>query len=100
MSKAFLLVYSDALGSREQIKQWANTSPLISMWRYDLPSCFYLVSDATADEITIEIQSCLTKNGRFIVAEISGSKCQGWLSDDSWYLINNLELKPTQSKST
>lgn len=88
MRRAYLLVYSDLLGSRETIKAWADQSPLVKTWRYDLPHCFYLISDATASELDGDLEGFLGKRGRYLITEIDENR-QGRLPADTWYLLRN-----------
>jgi len=57
-----------------------------------MPNTFYLVSDKTARELSTLIRTCRDGKGRFIITEI-GSDNGGWLTPDSWYLINNKKYK-------
>ena len=93
MKKTYMLVYSSDLGDREKAKSILNGLHMIEKWRYDLPNCFYLVSEYSAMEIAKEIRSRSNENGRFIISEIP-SNSYGWLSDGSWHLIQYQEYKP------
>lgn len=92
MKKTYILVYSNPVGDRKGVKTIVDNMRTIVTWRYDLPNCFYLVSDSTAEEIAEEFRSKSDEQGRFIVSEIP-SNSQGWLPDESWYLIQHHELK-------
>ncbi|MBL2043911.1 hypothetical protein ELE95_30020, partial [Klebsiella pneumoniae] len=48
MKKLYIFNYTEEVGTREQIKAWLGQEEKITNWRYDMPGCFYLVSDATA----------------------------------------------------
>jgi hypothetical protein len=85
MRKAYLLVYSNSLGTREKVKNVLDKTNKVIHWRYDLPNSFYLVSEFTASQISDVIRAKLG-NGRFIITEISDNK-QGWLPKASWDLI-------------
>lgn len=93
MRKAYLLVYNDAAGSREKIKKWANDSPNILTWRFDLPNCFYLISELSADEISGDLAKTVGVGGRWLVLEIVENR-QGRLPLESWYLMRNKQRKP------
>lgn len=92
MKKVYLLVYNDALGDRELIKSWANVSERVITWRYDLPHCFYLVSEATAAELSDDLKRLLDTTGRFLVTELSVNR-EGWLPADTWYFFQNKKVK-------
>ncbi|WP_421920101.1 hypothetical protein [Marinifilum sp.] len=94
MRKAYLFVYSDNLGTRDEVKNCMDNIPEVYTWRYDMPNSFYIISEYSADEIARAINSYTGKT-RFIVSEITDNK-QGWLSEDTWYLINNKTHKPKE----
>ncbi|MDD4183682.1 MAG: hypothetical protein PHT53_07710 [Candidatus Omnitrophica bacterium] len=91
MKKAYLLAFSDSLGTREEVKNCVKNFPGIT-WRYDMSNAFYIISEENANQISTRIQNYFGKNGRFIVTEISDLNKQGWLTKDSWFLINNKKL--------
>lgn len=93
MRKAYLLVYSEATGSREKLKEWANSEPMVVTWRYDLPNCFYIISEASAQELSNSLRNFTNDNGRFIFSEIHQNR-YGWLPSSSWYLLTNKTHKP------
>lgn len=86
MKKVYLLVYSNDLGTRQEVKDAIDLMPEISHWRYDLPNCFYLLSESSADEIAKLIRAKLG-NKRFLITEITSNR-QGWLPQKSWDVIN------------
>ena len=88
MKRAYILVYSDSMGSREQVKQFLDERSEISHWRYDLPNAFYIVSELSADNLYKIIQELNQERGRFLVCEV-GSNKQGWLPKKTWALLND-----------
>lgn len=93
MKKSYLLVYSGAVGDRDKVKKILNQLYMIETWRYDLPNCFYLVSEYSAKQISEELRSKFDNQGTFIVSEIS-TNSYGWLPDGAWHLIQNHAHKP------
>ncbi|MCT4588348.1 MAG: hypothetical protein N4A71_11035 [Carboxylicivirga sp.] len=92
MRKAYLLVYSDKLGSRDQMKECLNQMNEVYTWRFDIPHSFYVISEYSAEDIAkriIEIRG----RGRFVITEISENR-QGMANPDTWYLLRNKKLKP------
>ncbi len=84
------MVYSQTLGTREEVKACLNRVPSILQWRTDLPSSFYLISLAqTANELVDQIVECAGKKGRFIIAEIDATSTgvQGYLPKDTWVFL-------------
>jgi len=92
MRKAYILVYSDNLGSRAQVKECIDNISEVITWRCDMPNSFYLISENSANEIASAIHNYTGKT-KFLVTEITSNK-QGWLSKDTWYLINNKKHQP------
>lgn len=93
MRKAYLFVYSDQLGTRDEVKSILDRISHVITWRYELPNSFYLISEADAGTLSKEIRRLAENTGRFIVAETSDNK-QGWLTEESWYLLNYKQHKP------
>jgi len=86
MRKAYLFVYGD-IGTREEVKAHLDGIPEILDWRYEMPNCFYLISEESADALARKIRKSTGERGRFIVSEITQNK-QGWLPKDTWTLLN------------
>jgi len=95
MKKAYLLIYADKVGTREEIKSYLNRMPIVETWRYDMPNMFYIISTYTAKQIAEQIRELSGTNGKFIVTE-NTENSYGWLNGDSWYLLQNKTHKPKQ----
>jgi hypothetical protein len=92
MTKAYVLIYNDTVGTREEIKEWADKSPHVQTWRYDLPNCFYLISDASAQEVDEDFENYFGKKGRYLILEATANR-QGLLPMDTWYLLTHKKHK-------
>jgi len=90
--KAFLLIYSDSLGSREQVIKCLDSLSIVSLWRYDLPNSFYIISNQTAKILAEKIREHFPGTSLFIVTEIIDS--WGWLTQESWHIIQNKARMP------
>lgn len=88
--RAYLLIYSGASITREQVKNWANSDPAVITWRYDLPNSFYLISDKNAQELSDAFVKRIGE-ARFLITEVSDNR-QGYLPKDTWYLFRNKKL--------
>lgn len=86
MSAVYLLVYSDTCGSREFVKRWVNSKPLITTWRYDLPNSFYLVSDSDVNVLTAELRKHCGSKGRFLITKLEKDR-NGFLPKETWAFI-------------
>jgi len=96
MRKAYLLVYDPNTGDRDSVKGILDQMYLIDKWRYDMPNCFYIISEYSAEQIAKEIREKSDSSGRFIVSQIPANSF-GWLTAESWYLIQNKVYKPKDS---
>ncbi len=86
MRKAYLLAYSNTLGTREEVKKCVDSIREIIDWRYDLPHTFYLISEASASTLSDLITNRMGKKGIFIIVELE-SNYSGWLPKESWHLL-------------
>ena len=96
MKKAYLLVFSDTMGDHSSFKSWANSSSLVDTWRYDLPHCFYLVSEASASELDEDLKDFFGIEGHYLITEISENR-QGRLPKDTWYFFRFKRVKSKKS---
>ena len=92
--RAYLLIYSSGVGTREEVRDYIDELPEILNWRYDIPHAFYLVSESSADEITEKILTFTDGDGRFLITEVTENS-QGWLPKRTWQLLN--EKPPASS---
>lgn len=88
MRKAYLLVFSDATGGKERIRDWLNAEDLVLHWRTDLPSMFYVISEASAADLSQSLSNHIDRKGRFLFTEV-GENRQGLLPKETWYLLRN-----------
>ena len=86
MKRAYLLIYNDAMGTREEVKEFIDKHQEISNWRYDLPHMFYLISEKSAGELYEIIQELNKEKGFFLICE-AGENKEGWLPEDTWTLM-------------
>ncbi|MCH7878471.1 MAG: hypothetical protein IH914_04040 [candidate division Zixibacteria bacterium] len=93
MKKSYVFFYTDKVGSREAVKKLLDSIPEISHWRFDMPNSFYLVSEESAEVLATKILQSTNNSGRFLITEYSENS-QGWLTKQSWYLLNNKDYAP------
>ena len=53
--KTYILIYSDLLGSKQEVIDLLNSIPAINNWRTDITNSFFIKSESTADEIADSI---------------------------------------------
>jgi hypothetical protein len=95
MSKIYIFAFDLLFGTISDAKALVESMPYISAWRYDMQQCMYLVSTYDAGSLSGFIRGARPQ-GMFIIAEISSdvSKTNGWITQDSWYLIQHKVPKP------
>ena len=88
MRRVYILVYNSEFGTRDAVRSIIDAMPEIINWRYELPSSFFIVSEATADRLANRMRETTGERGRFIIAELSPGNRQGLLDPISWNFIN------------
>ena len=89
MRRSFILTYAKSLGTTEQVKEWADKSPLVITWRYEMWESIFLISEHSADKLCEDLIKTFGRNCRFIICEYEEDKgkCQGLLTPDSWHFL-------------
>ena len=82
-AKVFILVYTDTLGTREEIQKFLDSRQEILSWRAELPNCFYLISESDTPYLSGLIRGFDRGNASFLVMEMHTNR-QGWLDPESW----------------
>ena len=83
MMRALILVYGKELGTREQVKVCLDQMPEVASWRYELPNCFFILSESSPRELGNAIVERLNVQvPRFIISEVT-SDYFGWLVPDT-----------------
>jgi len=93
MRKAYLLLFSEAIGGKEKIREWLNQDDSVIHWRTDLPSMFYVISEANAADLSQSLSTFLGGKGRFLFSEVSENR-QGRLPRETWYLLRHKQRQP------
>ena len=86
MKKAYVLLYSDAVGGREALREWLRKKTRVLDWRCDLPHAFYLVSECSAATLARSLGAFLKRRVRFLIMEASENR-QGWLPAETWEML-------------
>ena len=95
MTKSYLFIYNDEVGTRDQVQKHLDKMTKIIHWRYDMPSMFYVTSEYSADQIAKEFESMAGIKGRFIFMEYN-SNSQGRLLSEAWFLLQRKYHKPKE----
>lgn len=93
--RAYLFIYNDDVGTREEIRDYLDELPEVLNWRYDMPYAFYVISRCSAQEIAEKIHE-FADDGRFLIVEVAENK-QGWLPRRTWTLLNEAALPRTSA---
>jgi hypothetical protein len=93
MRKAYLFIYDAAVGTREEVKAIINGMASVKTWRFDMPNCFYVISEKLAAELYDEFVAVNGTKGRFMFIEASTNR-QGRMLSDTWYLLTHKVHKP------
>jgi len=96
MRKAYLFLYDDDVGARQEIKGVLNNMQCVSIWRFDIPHSFYITSECSAEKIYEEFVQKNGTKGRFMFIEASTNR-QGQMLTDTWYLLTHKKRKPKDS---
>ena len=97
MRRAYLFIYNDKVGSRDEVKEAIDSIPEVVTWRSEIPNSFILVSEAKADELADRIIEHIGGDGLFLITEIPDNS-QGLLSERSWHIINERSLPPKRKQ--
>jgi hypothetical protein len=94
VKRAYLLLYNSEIGDKEYVKRWLNSNPLVQTWRTDMPNCFYVITESDAQDLSDSFRQFTGPRGRFMFIE-AGENRQGYMPPDTWYLLRNKSLKPS-----
>lgn len=91
--KSFIFVFNGNTEKRDKLVEILEQSSLIKYWRYDTSSCFYLLSNNTAKEISNDIKNLYPSIGRHIISEL-GNDYWGELTGESWHILETRTRPP------
>lgn len=95
--KSYIFVFSGGVAERDILVEILNKTPEIYTWRYDMESCFYLLSNYTARQIAESIKRQHPSIGRHVITKF-GDEYWGELTTDSWYMLEKCETPPPPNK--
>ena len=98
MKRAYLFIYDDGVGTREEITKIFNTMPAVITWRFDMPHAYYIVSENSAEELYAQFIIYNGKKGKFMFVE-TGSNRQGLMLSEAWHILNHKTHKPKDTPS-
>jgi hypothetical protein len=88
---AYILVFDDALGTRQEIQAFLNTRPEVLNWYACLSNAIFIVSNKTAKTLRQVISEFNAgKGANFIILDVNTDR-EGWLPRKAWDFIHNLK---------
>ena len=85
MKTAYLVVYNSDI-SRDTIKAWADTSPRVETWMYDMPHTMYVVSESSAADLAAELERVCAPKSRYFITPVT-EDCQGRMIRETWHFL-------------
>ncbi|MBO2566067.1 hypothetical protein [Shewanella algae] len=95
--KSYIFVFNGGSTEREKLIEVLNRVPEIYTWRYDMVSCFYLLSNSTARQIAESIKRQYPSIGRHVITKL-GDEYWGELTGESWHFLEKCEVAPESNK--
>ena len=88
MTWAYLVVFSDSLGSQQEVHELLNGMPEVTYWYRCLPHCVFFTSTLGAHAIAESFYAQFGKSPgkRFLITEVHADR-QGWLPEGAWHLF-------------
>jgi hypothetical protein len=93
MKKAYFLMHGGGYVGKSLVKSWADNSPLVITWRTEMQGAFFVISEASAEELYTDLRASVPSIRTFIFVEAHTNR-QGLLSKESWHLLRHKEPKP------
>lgn len=87
MKWAYVFVYDEKFGTREEIKNFLDSRPEVLNWYYCMSNSFFLVSNKTATTLQQLISGINKNNAYFIILDAKTDK-NGWLPRKIWEFLN------------
>ena len=92
--KSYIFVFNGGAEEREKLVEVLNNTPEVYTWRYDMISCFYLLSNSTAKQIAQSIKTRHPTIGRHVITKL-GDEYWGELTKESWHFLEKCEAPQT-----
>ena len=91
--KSYILVFTGGVTVREVIAKTLNEIPEVYTWRYDMESCFYILSENNAKDISNAIKAKYPSIGLHVITKL-GEDYWGNLTKESWHMLQKCEVMP------
>ena len=90
MTWAYLIIFNDRLGSREEVIEFLDSAPEVTYWYSCMPMCLFFTSTLTAAQMARRVRKRFGSDAgqRFLVSEVHEDR-QGWLPKKAWHLFRH-----------
>ena len=90
MTWAYLIVFSDKLGTRDDVQNFLDSLPEVIYWYSCIPMCVFFTSTLPAQSLAEKVmeQFGSSLGQRFLITEVHHDR-QGWLPKQAWHLFQN-----------
>jgi len=90
--KSYIIVFDKSeidYGQLHNIILNLHKERVVTNWWHYIKTCYILISDRSANDLSTIIANNLISNKKFLVAEINLNNRQGWLSQEAWDWIKD-----------
>ena len=71
MTRSYVMLCDDSFWTLTEAVKWADQSRLVSHWRHDMLGCLYILSGASATELSKDFQQTMGRKGPFIFVQVA-----------------------------
>ena len=79
----YILVFSDSVGDKDQVKEFIDSRPEILNWYLCMSNAIFIRSKYTADQLSEMFREFTGDKGRFLILDVDTDR-QGWLPKKAW----------------
>ena len=90
MAWAYLIVFDDDLGSRNDVQKLLDNIPEVTYWYSCMPNVIFLTSTVNAQTLADKVHERFGRGRgkRFLVTEVHQDR-QGWLPKKVWHMFKH-----------
>ena len=85
---AYILCCDNAFWDIAEVAEWADQSPLISHWRYDMSGCLYVLSQSRAVDLSKSFQASAGRKGPFFFVQVT-DQIAGVMLPETWSILHD-----------
>ena len=86
----YVLIFSDSVGDREQVKEFVDSRQEISDWYICMSNAILFRSKYDAKSLAEIFRRFSQDNGRFLILDVDADR-QGWLPRKAWEFMKSKE---------